>query len=306
MKYLVLFLAAGLCACSGNGKTGKTEETMQQTTADVPSRKAYEGFEWERVTGAGLSFWAQHNPDIRVMADPSLPGAVVVRNGDTAPRKVIQVFELKNRSIEDVLPLLQKEEGWDASQSCQFKEVKSGREGVKRYLLVPAGSYAAEVDKQMKEEPVPSTCSGWGVGNSGMRYFEVQDSHPDQAVFVEIGQDAPLFDESSICLTAMDAVSDSTQVLYNLSGEVRIGHEVRSFRPENSDKEYWLVDKTGTLTEIYDRKTGEQKNGKPLQMMLKLEYNGKWDDGFAADYDGVYFVREVLDGQKNPEGLKKD
>lgn len=158
----------------------------------------------------------------------------------------------------------------------------------------------------MKEEPVPSTCSGWGVGNSGMRYFEVQDSHPDRAVFVEIGQDAPLFDESSICLTAMDAVSDSTQVLYNLSGEIRIGHEVRSFRPENSDKEYWLVDKTGTLTEIYDRKTGGQKNGKPLQMMLKLEYNGKWDDGFAADYDGVYFVREVLDGQKNPEGLKKD
>lgn len=284
MKYLALFLAAGLCA----------------TIADVPSRKAYEGFEWGRVTGAGLSFWAQHNPDIRVMADPSLPGAVVVRNGDTAPRKVIQVFELKNRSIEDVLPLLQKEEGWDASQSCQFKEVKSGHEGVKRYLLVPAGSYAAEVDKQMKEEPVPSTCSGWGVGNSGMRYFEVQDSHPDRAVFIEIGQDAPLFDESSISLTAMDAVSDSTQVLYNLSGEVR------SFRPENSDKEYWLVDKTGTLTEIYDRKTGGQKNGKPLQMMLKLEYNGKWDDGFAADYDGVYFVREVLDGQKNPEGLKKD
>ena len=27
---------------------------------------------------------------------------------------------------------------------------------------------------------------------------------------------------------------------------------------------------------------------------------------FAADYDGVYFVREVLDGQKNPEDLKKD
>ena len=23
MKYLALFLAAGLCACSGNGKTGK-------------------------------------------------------------------------------------------------------------------------------------------------------------------------------------------------------------------------------------------------------------------------------------------
>lgn len=295
MKYLALFVVAGLCACGGNGKTETTVETVQKAVTDVPSREAYEGFEWERVTGAGLSFWAQCNPEIRVMADASLPGAVVVRNGDAVPHKVMQVFPLKNRSIEDVIPLLRMQDGWNDSQTCQFKEVESGREGFKRYLLVPAGSYATEVEKQMKEEPVPSTCSGWGVGNSGMRYFEVQLSCPDRAVFVEIGQDAPLFDENSICLTGADVKSDSTQVLYVQSGEVRIGHEVRSFRPDNDGREFWLVDKTGTLTTVYDRKTGGQKNGKSLRMTLKLEYNGKWNDGFAAEYDGVYFVREVIE-----------
>ena len=84
-------------------------------------------------------------------------------------------------------------------------------------------------------------------------------------------------------------------MLYVQSGEVRIGHEVRSFRPDKVGREFWRVDKTVTLTTGYERKTGGQKNGKSLRMTLKLEYNGKWNDGFAAEYDGVYFVREVIE-----------
>ena len=38
-----------------------------------------------------------------------------------------------------------------------------------------------------------------------------------------------------------------------------------------------------------------QKNGKPVKATLRLEYNGKWDDGFAAEYDGTYLVREVVE-----------
>lgn len=50
----------------------------------------------------------------------------------------------------------------------------------------------------MQSEPVPAPCNGWGVGNSGQRYFEIHNSNPDKAIFIEIGQDAPLFDENSI------------------------------------------------------------------------------------------------------------
>ncbi len=74
MKYLALFVVAGLCACGGNGKTETTVETVQKAVTDVPSREAYEGFEWERVTGAGLSFWSQRNPEIRVMGMPLFQG----------------------------------------------------------------------------------------------------------------------------------------------------------------------------------------------------------------------------------------
>ena len=59
-------------------------------------------------------------------------------------------------------------------------------------------------------------------------------------------------------------------------------------------EEYWIVDKTDSLNDIYDKVTKERKNGKPLQAVLKVEYNGKWNDGFAADYAGVFFVREII------------
>lgn len=45
---------------------------------------------------------------------------------------------------------------------------------------------------------------------------------------------------------------------------------------------------------MYDRVTGGQKNGRSVKAVLKVEYNGKWDDGFAEQYDGVYLVREVI------------
>ena len=46
-----------------------------------PSRQPYEGFVWDEVRGAGLRLLAQRNGSMRVMADPSLPGMVLVRDG---------------------------------------------------------------------------------------------------------------------------------------------------------------------------------------------------------------------------------
>ena len=86
--------------------------------------------------------------------------------------------------------------------------------------------------------------------------------------------------------------------LVTLSGMVRLGHEVRSFQPENSDKEFWIVDKSGQLEEKYNKLTGGNNNGKPVKATLKLKYDGQWEDGFAAEYDGVYLVSEVIQLEK--------
>ncbi len=263
---------------------------------EKPSREAYEGFEWETVTGAGLKFWAQKNGNIRMLADHSVPGAVMVRDGDASPATRIKIFSLENGTINDLLMVLGKQPGWDAEQTCMFQEIPSNRKGVKRYILKPSGKYADEINSISKNEPVPSTCSGWGVGNSGMRYFEIHDNAPDKALFIEIGQDAPLFDENSIVFCEETPVSDelSKTSLTTMAGILTLAHEIRSFEPEGSDGEYWIVDKTGSLEDRYDRLTGGIKNGQPVRCKLKLEYAGKWDDGFAADYSGVFFVREII------------
>lgn len=190
--------------------TGKVEKMfiLKKTTDNgtvefpsEPSRPAYEGFHWERVEGAGLKFWAQSNGNLRVVTDQELPGAFTERDGGSR-QLVIRVFPLKNRRIEDVLELLSATPGWNAGETGRFEEwTCNQRPSVKRYILVPTGEYGEKYREQSQSEPIPSTCNGWGVGNSGMRYFEIHAGHPDKAIFVEIGQDAPLFDEQSIVLT---------------------------------------------------------------------------------------------------------
>lgn len=263
-----------------------------------PTRKAYDGFVWKQLSGAGLTLWVQENENIRLIADPSLPGISMVRKGDKTPHRLIQVFNLPNKDINDVIRTLETSSNWDKAQTCKFEEIKSMKKGVRKFIMVPDGDYATIINEKMQSEPVPAPCNGWGVGNSGKRYFEIHDSNPDKAIFIEIGQDAPLFDENSISFSG-STISQlngemSKDELYTLKGTLTIGHEVRSFKPEGSSEEYWIVDKTDSLNDIYDKATKERKNGKPLQAVLKVEYNGKWNDGFAADYSGVFFVREII------------
>lgn len=273
--------------------------TVSYVRKDIKSMKerrtAYEGFEWRKLTGAGIRLMAQKSEKIRLLADGQLPGIVMVRDGDVKPHRLIQVFSIKGNDINDVIGQLEKTDGWDKAQPGVFKQVESGRKGVRRYVMIPDGEYATETNRQMKSEPVASTCNGWGVGNSGYRYFEMYDSNPGKVVFVEIGQDAPLFDESSIELCDEPDSALSRDVLYTMKGVMCMAHEVRSFIPDGSDDEYWIMDKTGRLEELYDKVTGGQKSGEPVNAILRLEYNGKWDTGFAEDYDGVFFVREIVE-----------
>lgn len=188
---ILIIVTLLLCGCRHN-----VEKSSNQ-----PSRAPYPGFHWEHVKGAGLDFWAQHSDDLKVVADNGLPGAILVDSAGTRMEVVMQLFTLENRDIADVLRLIGKQSGSDECMKCKFEEIESGREGVGRYILKSDGAYAQAMDSIMRNEPVTSTCSGFGTGNSGMRYFEIHDSHPDKALFVEIGQEQPLFDEKSIVIT---------------------------------------------------------------------------------------------------------
>lgn len=196
MRHIFLSIVAALVL------TGcRTAESNHPMFPDAPSRPAEEGFRWEIVKGAGLKFRAQTNGRIRVITDDSLGGAKIEWDDSVKThRTVIRAFTIRNMAIGDVLPQLKALPTWTDSLTCGFREISSKRQGVTRYVLVPTGEYAALIDSLGRHEPIPSTCNGWGVGNSGMRYFEIHSNRPDKALFIEIGQDAPLFDEQSIVI----------------------------------------------------------------------------------------------------------
>lgn len=252
--YLIL-----LTACFGD-RDGKYPVFPEQ-----PTQKARQGFKWEIVSGAGLQFWAQRDSQTCVVTDGLLEGAVVKHTGRSRSdgRPVIKIFHIEDGDIDDVLDQLEESPGWNSEETCKFKEVDCDRKGVTRYVLVPTGDYADRFEAAMEaKEAIPSTCNGWGVGNSGRRYFEIHDSHPDKAIFMEIGQEQPLFDPESIVLTDIP--------LQTVRGELVIGHEVRTFTSCGDTMVYWVKDLTEKLLPTYDNATQGTRNGYPAYAELQI------------------------------------
>ncbi len=286
MKNYATNALIAVCLFILTGCFGQRDENLPAFPGQ-PSAPAREGFEWEIVTGAGLKFWAQRDHRTHVSTDAILHGAVVEQRDSMrhSRRQVIKLFTIEDGDIDDVLDILASTPGWDATQTCKFREEECDREGVTRYVLVPKGDYAEQVEAQSQKEAVPATCNGWGMGNSGTRYFEVHDSHPDLAIFVEIGQETPLFDPESIVLTDVPEK--------HVKGELVIGHEISTFVSCNDTTLYWIVDPSGKLQQAYDQATQGTRNGYPAYAELQVKDMGRSGEGFAAGYAGVYEVTAV-------------
>lgn len=134
------------------------------------------------------------------MTDSTLPGAVLVNGAGLKLDTLLRVLESRGITTDSLVALLSRLPGWDANQTARLKEIKSPWKGRRRYVLIPAGVYGDSIGALMRDTPVPSTCSGRGIGNSGMRYFETFAESPGRILFVNIGQERPLFDEASIKL----------------------------------------------------------------------------------------------------------
>lgn len=309
MEKMVLLAVIGLCQLGiGNGQaTGRQEvpgivsmadDTLKMKRCDDGAScgreekacckkrmlTAKDGFEWREMKGAGLKLMALKSDRMRLLADPQLPGVVMVRDGDERPHKVIQVIDLAGGSMDDVAGAIGKADG--TGHGVRLEMTEPGRDGVKRYAVVDS-----------ENEGCMAGCEGngkCGGCTAGKRYVLVYDAHPDKALLIETGDEEPLFDEASIELCDDLPVALSRDVLYTMTGELSIAPETYSFRPDGSDEEYWIVDKTGRLEAMYDEATGGRKDGTPIKVTLRLEYNGKWDTGFAELYDGVFLVREYF------------
>lgn len=291
-----IILGAILITC-----IGCSDKIPRSDFPEKPSRTAYEGFHWEVVEGRGLKFWAQRNANLGIVINDTSACAQIIRKDSPYPNQsVIRMFYLPDKRIENVLDILRTEPEWEENICCTFQQVKTRREGVKRYILVPDGKDAEEFQQRSNREPIPATCNGWGVGNSGMRCFEIHDAYPEIAIFMEIGQDAPLFDEQSIVITDL-ALAEASGKIRHVKGTLVIGHEVRSFTAYNDGIECWVTDSTEDLYQQYDQISGGKKNGMPLEAELLVREQERPSDGFAAEYPKSYQIIKIINLKKQIE-----
>ncbi|WP_375582716.1 hypothetical protein [Cyclobacterium xiamenense] len=131
--YVLVFLMVWACRSAEEGEENETNGG--HTLHEKPLREPYAGMNWEKISGAGMEFWAQQSPDLGVGISETLPGAFVERMENGKPvalQRVLQVFSLPNKKIEDLLDILAADEGWSKSEGCSFEAIDSNREGVDR------------------------------------------------------------------------------------------------------------------------------------------------------------------------------
>lgn len=87
-------------------------------------------------------------------------------------------------------------------------------------------------------------------------------------------------------------VSDSVQTC---KGRLILGHEACSFTPEGGTLSYWVVDRTGELEKRY--KAALPADAQPYTSVsaeLKVKKMAPATEGFAAEYDGVVEVQQII------------
>lgn len=88
---------------------------------------------------------------------------------------------------------------------------------------------------------------------------------------------------------------------FTVTGRLIIGHEVRSFIADGDTTEYWIIDETDSLKPLYEKSVGERSEPyTAVKASLRVVDDGKSANGFAAEYDGVYRVKEVIEVSPMP------
>jgi hypothetical protein len=174
--------------------------------ADAPSRAAFEGCTWRKISDPtlGLEAWVQrckHGIDFAAQ-DHAL---AMLDSASKQPEKVIRMF--------DLLPGETPETGlrriFDAQTSrkvaarCVLATYKPAakRAGVKRYEFVPDKAYQKALDAKRQDGVPDPPCGELGMQPDFAQYFEVQPASGSRKVMlIDAGQDTPLFDEETLHL----------------------------------------------------------------------------------------------------------
>lgn len=193
-----LTLAASIVALAS---AAHAEPPPQPTGSSVPGSCT-----WEWKTGGGVGIWAERCDLQTGVWEPrfeaSLPGFVLTIDGEDQGT-ILQVFDKPaDADVSAILPVLREKGYIPDDGDCVFEPATIGPapRTIAFYEIKPTGTrleaFEATPDDEVPEPP----CGDYGWSTHGIRYFFTDTRFPERVIYVDIGQDGTMFDDTTITL----------------------------------------------------------------------------------------------------------
>lgn len=158
---------------------------------------------WEWRASGGVGVWAERCALATglwaLREDPALPGFTLTVDGvDAAP--VLQVFELPaGEGVEALLPELRRRGHIPDDADCVFRpaEGRPAAGPLAFHEIRPIGARRDAFEATPSDLVPDPPCGAYGWSTHGVRYFMTDADRPGRVLYVDIGQDGMLFDETT-------------------------------------------------------------------------------------------------------------
>jgi hypothetical protein len=162
--------------------------------------------EWQWMNGAGVGIWAERC-DLATGVwtprfDAALPGFVLTLDGNDET-VILQVFDKPAEApIDAILPELRQRGYIPDDDDCVFEAaaIRPAPRTIAFHEIRATGARQAAFEATPADEVPEPPCGDYGWGTHGTRYFMTDLRFPERVVYVNIGQDGTMFDDTSITL----------------------------------------------------------------------------------------------------------
>lgn len=172
-----------------------------------PSRAPLEGCAWEQISdaGTGMTAWVQSCDfgDGRTLGYAFDGNRLVQKSSDFEELvPVAEVFDIKaGETATDALKRVYAELTEPGiAKRCVLKQETETElpAGIARYSFVADAELQKELDATTVEGDIPETrCGPYGMTYESVRHFQTIEG-ADKLVFLDLGQDDPLFDDMTL------------------------------------------------------------------------------------------------------------
>jgi hypothetical protein len=151
------------------------------------SREAFDGCEWEKISGLGIEFMAQTCKRGEKFANviPSVDGMGFVINGDSGVNGYRSVTVLENKlslTKDEVLDM-------ETVEGCEAVRLADVSPGVERYQMRPASDFSGDLNN-------PMPCGKFGI-SSLMTYFQFHVDDLSRYLAIAPKDNGAMFDRDS-------------------------------------------------------------------------------------------------------------